>query len=55
MQRAKGWVSEAESEFKTAQKKDPNSARLHYFMGMAYKVALDFDKAAEMFRKVVLT
>jgi tetratricopeptide (TPR) repeat protein len=53
MQRAKGWVPEAESEFKTAKKKDPNSARLHYFMGMAYKVALDFDKAAEMF-KIVL-
>ncbi len=53
MQRAKNWVSDAESEFKAAQKKDPNSARLHYFMGMAYKAALDFDRAAPMF-KVVL-
>jgi Tfp pilus assembly protein PilF len=53
MQRAKGWVPEAESEFKTAKKKDPNSARLHYFMGMAYKVALDFDKAADMFKTVL--
>ncbi len=53
MQRAKDWVSDAESEFKAAQKKDSNSARLHYFMGMAYKVALDFDKAAEMFRRVL--
>ena len=53
MQRAKDWVSEAESEFKAAQKKDPNSARLHYFMGVAYKVAIDFDKAAKMFRKVI--
>lgn len=53
MQRAEDWVSEAENEFKAAKKKDPNSARLHYFMGMAYKVALDFDKASEMFRKVV--
>jgi Tfp pilus assembly protein PilF len=53
MQRAKGWVPEAESEFKTAKKKDPNSARLHYFMGMAYKAALDFDKAAEMFKTVL--
>jgi hypothetical protein len=53
MQRAKGWVSEAESEFKAAKKKDPNSARLHYFMGMAYKVALDFDKAADMFKTVL--
>ena len=53
MQRAKDWMSEAESEFKDAQKKDPNSAWLHYFMGMAYKVALDFDKAAKMFHKVI--
>src|SRR3990172_7938344 len=53
MQRAKGWVADAESEFKAAQKKDPNSARLHYYMGMAYKVWLDFDKAEAMF-KVVL-
>jgi tetratricopeptide (TPR) repeat protein len=53
MQRAKNWVSDAESEFKAAQKKDPNSARLHYFMGMAYKAALDFERAETMF-KVVL-
>jgi len=53
MQRAKDWLSDAESEFKAAQKKDPNSARLHYYMGIAYKVALDFDRAAEMFRKVL--
>ena len=53
MQRAKDWLSDAVSEFKAAQKKDPNSARLHYYMGIAYKVALDFDRAAEMFRKVL--
>src|SRR5512140_2401720 len=46
MQRAKGWVADAESEFKTASGKVPDSAPLHYYMGMAYKVALDFDKAA---------
>ncbi len=53
MQRAKGWLPEAEDEFKAAGKKDPNSAPLHYYMGMAYKVSFDFDKAAEMFRKVL--
>ena len=53
MQRGKGWVAEVEDEFKAAQKKDPNSAPLNYYMGMAYKVALDFDKAAEKFRKVL--
>jgi tetratricopeptide (TPR) repeat protein len=53
MQRAKGWIDDAEDEFKSAQKKDPNSAALYYYMGMAYKVGLDFDKAAGMFRKVL--
>jgi len=53
MQRAKGWLPEAESEFKAAQKKDAASAPLHYYMGMAYKVALDFDKAANMFKSVL--
>ena len=53
MQRSKGWVEDAESEFKAAQKKDPNSALPPYYMGMAYKVALDFDKAAAMFKMVL--
>jgi len=53
MQRAKGWLADAEDEFKAAQKKEPDSARLHYYMGMTCKVALDFDKAAEKFRKVL--
>ncbi len=53
MQRAKGWVSDAENEFKAAQMKDSNSAQLHYFMGMAYMVALDFDKAETMFKTVL--
>ena len=53
MQRAKGWVNDAEGEFKSAQKKDANSAPLHYYMGMAYKAALDFDKAANMLKAVL--
>jgi tetratricopeptide (TPR) repeat protein len=53
MQHAKDWISDAEDELKSAQKKDPNSARLYYFMGMAYKAALDFDKAANMFKDVL--
>jgi tetratricopeptide (TPR) repeat protein len=53
MQRGKGWVQEAEGEYKAGLKKDANSAPLDYYMGMAYKAALDFDKAAEMFRKVI--
>jgi len=53
LQRGKNFVKECESEFKSANEKEPNSARLHYFMGMAYKSALDFDKAASMFRVVL--
>jgi len=46
-------LKQAEGEFDDAQKKDPNSAPLYYHMGMCYKMALDFDKAAEMFKKVL--
>ena len=51
--KVKSLIKDAESEFKTANEKDPNNARLHFYMGMAYKVALDFDKAAPMFRTVL--
>jgi Tfp pilus assembly protein PilF len=53
MQRGKDFIKSCESEFKAANEKEPNSSRLHYFMGMAYKSALDFDKAAGMFRTVL--
>ncbi|MDA8098870.1 MAG: tetratricopeptide repeat protein [Nitrospiraceae bacterium] len=53
MQRSKGWVADAESEYKAANAKEPNNARLQYYMGMAYKVALDFDKAAPLFKAVL--
>jgi tetratricopeptide (TPR) repeat protein len=46
-------LKQAEGEFDDAQKKDANSAPLYYYMGMCYKMALDFDKAAEMFKKVL--
>ena len=51
--KVKKLLKQAESEFNDAQKIDPNSAPLHYYMGMCYKMALDFDKAAEMFKKVL--
>lgn len=51
--KVKKLVKQAEGEFNDAQKKDPNSAPLHYYMGMCYKMALDFDKAAELFKKVL--
>ncbi|HTG02315.1 MAG TPA: tetratricopeptide repeat protein [Nitrospirota bacterium] len=43
----------AEKEFKAADKIAPKNARLHYYMGMCYKMELDFDKAAPMFRTVL--
>ena len=49
----KDLVKSAEHEFKTANGKEPNNPRLHYYMGMCYKMALDFDKAATMFRAVL--
>ncbi|OGW50979.1 MAG: hypothetical protein A2078_09150 [Nitrospirae bacterium GWC2_57_9] len=53
MQRGEDWLKNSEKEFKAARDKDPNSAPLHYYMGLAYKVSFDFDKAAEMFRRVL--
>src|SRR5512144_3112850 len=49
----KDLVKSAEHEFKAANEKEPNNPRLHYYMGMCYKMALDFDKAATMFRAVL--
>ncbi len=46
-------VRSAEKEFKSANAKEPNNPRLHYYMGTCYRMALDFDKAAAMFRTVL--
>jgi hypothetical protein len=51
--KVKDLVKSAEKEFKAADEKEPNNPRLHYYMGMCYKMALDFDKAAGMFRAVL--
>jgi len=48
-----GWLEDAEGEFKRAVKIDPKSSAAHYFMGLAYKVALEFGKASDMFAKVL--
>jgi hypothetical protein len=53
MERPKGWIKEAESEYKAAADKEPNSARLDYYMATAYKMDLNFDKAAVLFKKVL--
>lgn len=53
MERGDNWVKKSEKEFDAAREKDPESAPLHYYMGMAYKVSFDFDRAAGMFRRVL--
>lgn len=53
MQRKEDWVKNAAAEYKAAAEKDPGNARLHYYMGTAYKAAFDFDRAAGMFKKVI--
>jgi tetratricopeptide (TPR) repeat protein len=53
MQREGKWIKDAENRFRAAKKKDPESARLHYFMGMAYKRALDFDNFESMLKAVL--
>ncbi|HEX9022002.1 MAG TPA: S-layer homology domain-containing protein [Nitrospirota bacterium] len=46
-------VKSAEKEFKAANDKERNNPRLYYYMGMCYTTALDFDKAAALFRAVL--
>ncbi len=53
MERKEGWLEEAEDEFKDGRKKDPTNPALHFYMGKASRVGLDFDKAAEHFKTVL--
>ncbi|MEW6544363.1 MAG: hypothetical protein AB1411_12240 [Nitrospirota bacterium] len=53
MERKEGWIEDAESEFKSASNRNPNSAELHYYMGKAYRAAFEFDKAADRFKTVL--
>ncbi|MBN1662912.1 MAG: S-layer homology domain-containing protein [Deltaproteobacteria bacterium] len=49
----KKWLDKAEDEFDDIESENPKSAAAHYFMGAAYKEALDFNKAAPMFARVI--
>lgn len=49
----KDWLNEARGEFDDALKIDPQSSAAYYFMGIAYKTALDFNQADQMFRQVL--
>jgi tetratricopeptide (TPR) repeat protein len=49
----KDWLDDAKGEFKKAIKIDSSSAAAYYFMGVAFKTALNFADAGQMFRQVL--
>ena len=49
----KDWLKDAKAEFESAKKIDPKSSAAFYFMGIAYKNALDFSNAGQMFKQVI--
>ena len=53
MERKGKWLNNCEDEFKDAVKLDPGASAAYYYMGKAYKVSYDFDKAGTMFKKVL--
>lgn len=53
MERKEKWLDKAEDEFKDAIKLSPKSSAAYFYMGKAYKFAFNFDKAGEMFKKVL--
>ena len=53
MERKEKWLNKAEDEFETAIKVNPKFSAAYFYMGKAYKFALNFDKAGEMFKKVL--
>ncbi|MDE3225236.1 MAG: S-layer homology domain-containing protein, partial [Nitrospirota bacterium] len=53
MERGDDWLKDAESEHKHGAKIDPQNAALHYYMGRAYRMGFEFDKAAGHFKAVL--
>jgi tetratricopeptide (TPR) repeat protein len=53
MERKEKWLDRAEEEFNDAIKVNPKSSAAYFYMGKAYKFAFNFDKAGEMFKKVL--
>jgi Tfp pilus assembly protein PilF len=49
----KKWLVLAKDEFDDAVKMDPKHSPAYYFMGLAYKAALEFNQAGQMFAKVI--
>jgi hypothetical protein len=53
LERKEKWIDKAEDEFEAAIKDNPKSSAAYFYMGEAYKLAFNFDKAGEMFKKVL--
>ncbi len=49
----KKWLKLSKDEFDDAIKIEPNHAPAYYFMGLAYKEALDFNSPGQMFTKIL--
>ncbi|MEE9911416.1 MAG: S-layer homology domain-containing protein [Deltaproteobacteria bacterium] len=49
----KNWLEVCKDEFDAAVKLDPKYSAAYYFMGLAYKQAIDFHSAGQMFAKVL--
>jgi len=47
------WLELAGNQFDEAVKIDPKYSPAYYYMGMVYKDALDFNRASQMFTKVI--
>lgn len=53
LERKEKWINKAEDEFEDAIKINSKSSSAFFYMGKAYKFAFNFDKAGEMFKKVL--
>jgi len=53
MERKDDWLDDAEDNFEDAIDINAKSSAAYYYMGEAYKLAYEFDKAGEMFKKVL--
>ena len=49
----KKWLKKAKGAYEDAIDELPESSAAHYYMGEAYKEALEFEKASQLFKKVL--
>ncbi|MFH1735517.1 MAG: S-layer homology domain-containing protein, partial [bacterium] len=53
LQEDKNWIADCEKGFEKALKIDPQSEAAYYFMGLAYKDALNFRRSEDMLRNSI--